>query len=140
MDPVQSLQARIAGFPGYADDLSRRRSDSYVRSYVGEALASLEARIGALDPQLQQRIDDLLFRVGFADSKSFTVHNGLAERAESKNDPASVLAVEDVAAVDLADRAKDVDAAALAQFLDDVAASLDRRDEAMRAAAHPTTP
>ena|SRR5271165_5551340 len=140
MDPLQSLRARIGGFPGYGDDLSRRRSDSYVRSYLGEALASLDARLGDLEPALQQRVDDLLLRVGFADSRSFTMHNGLAERAETKNDPADVLAREDDAIVDLADRAKAVDAAALAQYLNDVTASLDRREAAMRAAAHPTMP
>jgi len=140
MDPLQSVQARIAGFPGYGDDLSRRRSDAYVRSYLGEALASLEARFGTLEPVLQQRFGDLLLRVGFADSESFTTHNGLAERAETKSDPAPALAGGDAATLDVADRAQSVDAAAVGQYLDDVTATLDRREAAMRAAAHPAMP
>lgn len=140
MDPLESLRERIPEFPGYGDDLSRRRSDSYVRSYLGEAIASLDARLGDLEPALQQRVDDVLLRVGFADSKSFATHNGLAERTESESDPGKVLAVEDAATLDLADRTKAVDAATLASYLDDVRTLLDRREAAMRAAVRLAMP
>jgi hypothetical protein len=132
MDPLAQLRAKIADFPGYDDDLCRRRSDALVRSYLGEALADLAARCDPLPPELQARVDQLLLRVGFADPKSFAVHNGIA--AMHQVSEATVTAA-DAATVELADRASAVAAGDLASYFDDVTATLDRREVAMRAAA-----
>lgn len=132
MDPLEQLHARIAGFPGYDGDLERRRSDEYVRSYLGEALADLEVRCGSISPELKQRIDALLLRVGFADQKLFATHH-IAGESRAGNADGSVAAV-DAATVDVADRARSIEPDSLAGYLDDVSATLDRRDAAMRAA------
>src|SRR5579863_5175479 len=134
MDPLEQLRARIAGFPGYDGDLERRRSDEFVRSYLGEALADLVVRCGSLSSELKQRIDALLLRVGFADQKAFAIHHGIGGNHVAAGAGSSV-AVEDAAVVDVADQAGSVDPDAVERYLDGVAAMLDRRDAAMRAAA-----
>ena len=134
MDPLEQLRARIAGFPGYDGDLERRRSDEFVRSYLGEALADLDVRCDSLSPDTKQRIDALLLRVGFADQQSFSVHHGTAATHVLAGAGSSV-AGEDVAVIEVADRARTVDADAVGRYLDEVAETLDRRDVAMRAAA-----
>ncbi len=139
MDPLQSVRARIPDFPGYGDDLSRRRSDSFVRSYVGEALANLQARLGTLDPELESRLGELLLRAGFADSHSFAVHNGSNGGATPSDDAERAVAGEDDDALALADRATSVDAAALGSYLDELTALLDRRAATMRAVARSST-
>ncbi|MGA7095182.1 MAG: hypothetical protein WBX23_14260, partial [Candidatus Cybelea sp.] len=70
MEPLEQLRAKISDFPGYDGELQRRLSDEYVRSYLGEALADLAAR-GVLPPELRERADDLILRVGFADQHAF---------------------------------------------------------------------
>ncbi|HEY6327190.1 MAG TPA: hypothetical protein VIW73_11830 [Candidatus Cybelea sp.] len=132
MDPLEQLRARIAGFPGYDGDLERRRSDEFVRSYLGEALADLEVRCGSISPELKQRFDALLLRVGFADQRAF--HHVVARVHAAANADGSV-AVVDAVAVEVADQAPHVEPDALGRYLDEVAATLDRRDAAMRAAA-----
>ena len=104
MDPLEQLRARIAGFPGYDGDLERRRSDEFVRSYLGEALADLEVRCGSIAPELKQRIDALLLRVGFADQKSFSIHHDIAGMHAAAGADSSVAGA-DAAAVDVADQA-----------------------------------
>jgi hypothetical protein len=110
MDPLEQLRARIAGFPGYDGDLERRRSDEFVRSYLGEALADLEVRCGSISAELRQRFDALLLRVGFADQRAF---HHVVTRVHAAASADGSIAVADAAA----------------------AATLDRRDAAMRAAA-----
>jgi len=136
MEPLQQLRAKIAEFPGYDGDLERRRSDEYVRSYLGEALAALVAR-SQLAPDVREKIDDLILRVGFADPRSFAMHQFIATKPQAGEQDA--VADFDAATVTLADRAASVDAASAAQYVDDVTAALDRRDAAMRAASS-TTP
>ena len=136
MEPLEQLRARIAGFPGYDGDLDRRRSDELVRSYLGEALAELEARCGALPTELQQRLEALLIRIGFSAPKTFAAHNSGVGIPPHHFD--GEVAAEDVATIELADRAKSTTVETLGAYLDEVTALLDRRDAAMRAAAtHP---
>jgi hypothetical protein len=132
MEPLEQLRAKIAGFPGYDGDLERRHSDEYVRSYLGEALAELTARC-PLTSELQQRVDALLLRVGFADPRAFVMHHATATTSES-TDGGSVAAA-DAVTVALADRAATLDAASAAHYLDEVAAALDEREAAIRTAA-----
>jgi hypothetical protein len=133
MDPLELLRAKIVGFPGYDGDLDRRRSDEFVRAYLGEALTELAARCGELPPEVQQRVDALLLRMEFADSKSFAMHR-LASNVPASSAGGKV-AEEDVAAVELADRASATDCGSVADYLDDVTATLDSREAAMRATA-----
>lgn len=131
MEPLEQLRAKIADFPGYDGDMERRRSDEYVRSYLGEALASLASR-HALPPDLQERVDALVLRVGFADPRAFTLHHIVSHKGEP--DGGGAVAAADAATVELADEATSVDAASASRYLDDVTALLDRRDAAIRAA------
>jgi hypothetical protein len=132
MKPVEQLRAKIAGFPGYDGDLERRLSDEYVRSYLGEALANLAAS-NVLPPDLHGRIDALVLRVGFADPRDFATHHIVA--AGDAADDGGAVAAADAATVELADRAASLDTASAPRYLDDVAATLDEREAAIRAAA-----
>jgi hypothetical protein len=134
MDPLELLREKIVGFPGYDGDLDRRRSDEFVRAYLGEALTELAARCGELPPELQQRVDALKLRMEFADPKSFAMHRLVSNIPASSGDGGEV-AGEDVAAVELADRAPAIDSGSVARYLDDVTAALDSREAAMRSAA-----
>jgi hypothetical protein len=133
MEPLEQLRLRIAGFPGYEGDLDRRRSDEFVRSYLGEALAELSPRCGKLPSELQARLDQLLLRVGFSAPKAFAAHNsGLGIPSGTLD---GEIAAEDVATIELADWARSTTADSLSGYLDEVTAALDRRDAVMRAAA-----
>jgi hypothetical protein len=130
MEPLELLRAKIPGFPGYDDEIERRHSDEYVRSYLGEALADLAARY---EPPPEVRLDELILRVGFADPRDFAAKHVLAAQ-NGQNDGGQV-AVADVAIVELADRAATLDATSLAGYLDEVTAALDQREAAIRAAS-----
>ncbi|HET6275150.1 MAG TPA: hypothetical protein VFE16_04330 [Candidatus Cybelea sp.] len=130
MEPLDELRAKIADFPGYGDELERRRSDEYVRAYLGEALAAFAART-ELDPGVRQRLDELTLRLAFADQRAFSEH--LRSGEEETGDGAVMRA--DAAAVELAGRAATLDAGSAPRFLDEVATMLDGREAALRAAA-----
>jgi hypothetical protein len=134
MEPLELLRAKIANFPGYGDDLELRRSDEYVRSYLGEALAELPIR-AQLPAALQQRVEELLLRAGFENPRDFAAH--YLAGAKMKPGASEAIAAADAATVALADRAASVDLASAPAYLDAVAAALDARDAAMRAAAAP---
>lgn len=127
------LREKIAEFPGYDGDVERRRSDEYVRSYLGEALSDLGVRC-ALSDDVRARLDDLILRVGFADPHAFVNHHShhtiAAEPGESDG---GAVAAADAETIELADRAGTVDCAAAAAYLDDVGGLLGRREAAIRA-------
>jgi hypothetical protein len=131
MEPLERLRAKISGFPGYDGDLERRRSDEYVRSYLGEALTEFAAR-SELTPELQQRVNELLLRVGFANPRDFAMHHVIAQRPGA--DDGGAVALADAATVELADRAASLDSATAPAYLDEVVAVLDGREAAIRAA------
>ncbi|HVN69746.1 MAG TPA: hypothetical protein VMU38_08875 [Candidatus Binatia bacterium] len=131
MEPLAQLRAKIAEFPGYDSALDRRRSDQFVRSYLGEALADLEARC-QLAPEDRARVDALMLRVAFADPTAFDVHDGHAAARANDGGP---IAAADAATVALAGEAATVNADSASRYLDGVTALLDRRDATLRAAA-----
>jgi len=133
MEPLELLRAKISGFPGYDGDLDRRRSDEYVRAYLGEALAELQARSGMLPHDLGERLDALLLRLEFSAPRTFGAHNSVLGIAPRQYD--GEIAAEDLATIELAERAKSITVETLGAYLDEVTAELDRRDAAMRAAA-----
>ena len=135
MEPLEQLREKIEEFPGYDTHLERRRSDEYVRSYLGEALADMAARC-SLAPDVQACLDALLLRVAFADQKAFGTHDGPG--AASQTNDGGAVAIADAATIDVADEAKTLDPAFAGRFLGEVAALLDRRDAALRAAAAAT--
>ncbi|HZV77101.1 MAG TPA: hypothetical protein VFF63_05015 [Candidatus Babeliales bacterium] len=130
MTPLELLRAKIANFPGYDDDLGRRRSDEYVRAYLGEALTNFAERL-QLPPALQKRADDLLLRVEFTDFDAFAHLHG----AQADSGDGGAVAAADAATIELADRAASLDEQSAAGYFDDVTAQLDERDAAIRAAA-----
>jgi hypothetical protein len=130
MEPIETLREKIAEFPGYDGDIERRRSDEYVRSYLGEALSELGARC-TLSSDLRGQLDELILRVGFADPHAFVNHHIVAPHAAA-NGGGSVAAA-DAETVELADRAAGLDCAAAAAYLAAVKALLERRDAAIRA-------
>jgi hypothetical protein len=136
MEPLERLRAKIAGFPGYDTDLERRRSDEYVRSYLGEALTEFAER-AMLSGEQRQRIDDLLLRVGFADPRDFDAHQHVADKQRTEQSDA--MAAADERTVELADRAASLDPASTNAYLDEVVAALDARETAIRALSLKTT-
>lgn len=132
MEPLVFLRSKIADFPGYLDENGRGRSDELVRSYLGEALAELEARLAPVSDAVATRIGDLLFRVGFVNQTLYRRY----ETAANDGVPMDAVVADDAAIVEVADRAAAVSAQTLPAYLDDIAAVLDRRDHTM-ASAHP---
>lgn len=132
MEAPDELRAKIADFPGYGNDVELRRSDEYVRAYLGEALAAIGARC-TLAPDVRQRLDDLLLRVEFADPRVFATHRVAGET--EPEDGVRAVARADVATVELADRAAEVDAESAPRFLDEAVDALDARNAALRAVA-----
>ena len=124
------LRAKIAEFPGYDGDAERRRSDEYVRSYLGEALSDLGVRC-ALASDARARLDELMLRVGFADPRDFVNHHVIGTKAGA--DDGGAVASADAETVELADRAAGLDCAAAAAYLDEVESLLSRREAAIRA-------
>ncbi|MGA9944377.1 MAG: hypothetical protein WBP75_04990, partial [Candidatus Cybelea sp.] len=101
MELLEQLRAKISGFPGYDGELERRLSDEYVRSYLGEALADLAAR-DVLPPELRERVDEAILRVGFATQHAFAAH-ARGKPPDARDE--SAVAAADAATVALADRA-----------------------------------
>ncbi len=130
MEPLETLREKIAEFPGYDSDVERRRSDEYVRSYLGEALSDLGARC-TLSSDVRARLDELILRVGFGDPHAFINHHIVAGHGAA--DGGGAVAAADVETLELADRAAGLDCAAAAAYLDDVDTLLGRRDAAIRA-------
>jgi hypothetical protein len=128
MDPLQLLNDKIANFPGYATDDARKVSDEEVRSYLGEALADIEARLALADPGSAQQIGDLLLRVGFTNQ---AVYHAYEEKARNAHGPFDGVPDADARVIELAQRAAQVDAAGLSAYLAEAASALDARDAAM---------
>lgn len=126
------LREKIVEFPGYDGDLERRRSDEYVRAYLGEALSDLGVRC-TLPADVRARLDDLILRVGFADPRDFVNHHTIA--AKPGADGGGAVAAADAQAVEFADRARALDCAAASAYVDEVGALLERREAAIRAAS-----
>jgi hypothetical protein len=136
MDPRQVLEEHIPSFPGYETEEKRRLSDELVRSYLGEALATITLRIPNLPQALADRIEGLLIRTSFANQHVFRLYEeGVCDR-----DDFTQLAQADAAVVELAERAKELDAATLPAYLDDATAALDHRDSIMSSFQPPPPP
>jgi hypothetical protein len=131
MEALEFLKSKIAGFPGYARDDDRRRSDELVRSYLGEALADLEKCLGSsTDSTLAQKAGDLLIRVAFTNQHAYKAY----ENAARTNGDFDAMAAADASTVEVADRAASTDAPGFGTYLDEAAAALDRRDACMSGA------
>jgi len=128
MEPLAFLHDKIPDFPGYDTEEGRRLADEDVRSYLGEALADLTARLNPPAP-LDARAADLMVRAGFTNQR---VHRQFEDGARNSNDFASIAAA-DAAVVELADAAQTVDAGGLGAYLDRAGEALDRREAAMLA-------
>jgi hypothetical protein len=127
MDAIASIKARIPEFGGYADLVARRDDDELVRSYLGEALATLNADHPDFFADRSETYEDLIIRAGFMNQAAFHAFE------YAKLDPAHLdgVAQADLAMLDLADRASTVAAGEVAGYLDELTAAFDRRDAAM---------
>lgn len=130
MEPLEFLRTKIPDFPGYSEEDGRRRSDELVRSYLGEALAEVSQRLGPLEGALDQQMGELLLRAGFTNQAALKAYE---ERVHADAHADGILSG-DVALVELADRAPSVASGGLAEFLNEAAGALDRRDAALRSA------
>jgi hypothetical protein len=128
MDALAVLRSKIPDFPGYADQEERRLSDELVRSYLGEALAGLQTRIGSQAPP---RLEDLLVRAGFMNQAAFHAF----EYAHLDATHIEAISSNDARIVELADDAVNVTVATLDHYMADVGAAFDARDQAMKTAA-----
>jgi hypothetical protein len=127
MDPLNLLREKIPQFAGYADDRDRERSDELVRSYLGEAVAEMQVRLGNVDGNLEKRLGDLLIRVGFANQAAYKIYADAA-RKETHFDR---MAAADARTVELAEGAAGLQVSDLGAFLEEAARVLDERDAAM---------
>ncbi|HEY5258573.1 MAG TPA: hypothetical protein VIJ12_09375 [Candidatus Baltobacteraceae bacterium] len=127
MDSLEALRAKIPQFPGYGDQPARQLADGLIRSYVGEALATLEQRHPEYFAAAGQQYQTLVLRTGFVNQVAFRPF----EYAVVDDRFARALADEDLAAIGAADRAETVEEAALDAYLDEIRATLDRRDKTM---------
>lgn len=125
MDDLALLQAKIPQFPGYGEQEARRRSDGLVRSYLGEALASLQARFGG--EGVAVAIEELVLRAGFMNQSAFHQF----EYADSDAAQIASIAAGDVRLVALADDAPSITVEHLAEYLASVGAAFDARDRTM---------
>jgi hypothetical protein len=127
MDAIESIKARIPQFAGYEELEARRDDDELIRSYLGEALATLNANHPDFFADRSDAYENLIIRAGFMNQAAFRAFE------YAKLDPTHLDAVaqNDRAMLDLADRAPAVAAGEVAGYLDDLTAAFDRRDNAM---------
>lgn len=136
MEPLDSIRSRIPNFDGYPDENSRRQSDELIRSYAGEALASLhQAHAEFFSAPLEAQYDRLILRCSFMNQTAFrffeyvVITAAIADRA----------AQADAGLLDLADRANRIEASGLPEYLDEFGLALDRRDATATAAGSAAT-
>ncbi len=128
MDAAAVLATKISAFAGYADQDARRLADEQVRSYLGEALALARTRLTGLAPELAARLNDAIMRAAFRNQLAFKVFEyQVLDGAKLER-----VAQNDLRLLELAERASQLDAAALPAFLDDVARAFDTRDREMQ--------
>lgn len=127
MDDADAVRAQIPDFPGYAVLADRRRSDELIRSYLGEALSELADRHADFFADRHEAYQRLLMRAGFMNQLAFHAF----EYADEDEARQAAVAASDRAVLELADRASDVDASAIAAYLTGITVAFDARDAAM---------
>jgi len=68
-DDLEFVHGRIPGYSDYVDEAGRYSSDMRVRAFVGERLANARARLGPLEPALDETLETVLLRCAFADQE-----------------------------------------------------------------------
>ncbi len=127
MDAIESITARIPQFGGYDDLEARRDDDELVRSYLGEALATLNVNHPDFFAERSDAYENLIIRAGFMNQLAFRAF----EYAKLDQPHLDAIAANDCAMLDLADRAPAIAAGEVAGYLDELTAAFDRRDAAM---------
>jgi hypothetical protein len=130
MSSLDDVKAAISGFPGYADEIDRRKADEMVRSYAGERLSEMEERLQPLDADLADACAAALMRTGFVNQMAFK------DFEYAKLDDASLERIcdADLALLRLSDRASSVERDGLSAYLAEIGAAMDRRDAVMTSA------
>jgi hypothetical protein len=128
MDAIASITERIPQFAGYADLDGRRADDELVRSYLGEALSTLNSNHPDFFADRSDAYEDLIIRAGFMNQVAF--HS--FEYAKLDPSHLDAVAANDAALLDLADKAPAVAAGEVAGYIDALTAAFDRRDAAMK--------
>lgn len=127
MDAIESIKARIPQFAGYEELEARRDDDELIRSYLGEALSTLNANHPDFFADRSEAYENLIIRAGFMNQAAFRAF----EYAQLDAAHLDAVARNDRAMLDLADRAPAVAAGDVATYLDELTAAFDRRDDAM---------
>jgi len=132
VDDFDFLKAGVPEFAGYRDEIARHATDRRVRAVLGSALAEMQERLGAGFPQaLVPDLEAALLRCEFPDQTFVT----RLDEVQAGDALQQRLAALDRRLVELAHRARDVDAAGLSALLHDVADAFDRRTPAAVEAA-----
>ncbi len=132
MDATEVLKEKLPGFAGYAEMPQRHLTDEEVRAYLGERLAGLSVRLDPTGPT-GERLDALILRTEFTNQAVFRGY----ETATLDAVRTQAIAVADLSAVELADRADGVfDVDMLPSYLEAVEAAMDTRDRAMEQSGH----
>jgi len=124
----QALTGLLPAYAGHGDGQARRLSDQQVRAYAGESLVDLQDRL-AVGP-VQDRFDALLMRCEFGDQH---VIKALEDARFAEPEAAAAVESCDRALVEVAGRARDVDAAGLEAFVADLERAFDDRAAAVSA-------
>lgn len=123
MDDLTFLRSRIADYADYRDQDARHQVDKQVRAYVGEAVASLQERLLPTG-EAGEMIEDVLMRCEFSDQRVIR-----ASDHGSFVDDALVNQIHQIdrGLIEAADRAPEIDGAALPAFSHEVCGLFDRR-------------
>jgi hypothetical protein len=130
MDALMQIRAKINAFPGYASEDDIRRSDEFIRAYVGERLSELQERLG--DGSAADSLEPLIERSAFANQRAL---RPLEEPNLHLEVPALFDA--DLALLEAADRATSVAPAGVGAFCASLTEAFDARDAAMSAIVPP---
>ena len=113
------VEGRISSYRGYDDEAHRHDSDMRVRAYVGEALTSVQTRLGAtFSPETKNSLEAVLYRCMFTDQAFIRKF----EHAELDAQMVAALVHSDRVLIGFADQARSVSA-------DDLPALLHAIDE-----------
>jgi hypothetical protein len=134
MTDLEELQARVPDYADYANEDSRHQVDKQMRAWLGEALATVRARLGPLPEALTDRLEGLILRCEFSDQRVIRA----ADQAIFDKHMVDRVHELDLALVRVSDRIRNGKSAdELAGELDEAARILDERFGAISEAPPP---
>ncbi len=122
-DDLAFVSARLPDYHAYDEEQHRHDSDMRVRAYVGEALTSVQTRLGTVSTEIRAALEAALYRCMFTDQ----VFVRKFEHADLDAPLVAALVRSDRLLIGYADEAKTVDADGLLGLLGRIDAQYDYR-------------